>query len=93
VEAQFIRLVELALGTRDEPVVIPLFIAELEHHPEYDAISYVWGNPEDTLHQTWKTRSSSSPLNLQFLNKGLWPTFGQMYRTPGQLPHILGKID
>jgi hypothetical protein len=49
VEAQIIRLVELAPGARDAPVVIRLFIAELEHHPEYDAISYVWGNPEDTL--------------------------------------------
>lgn len=32
-------------------------------------------------------------LIQQFLNEGLWTTFGQMYRTPGQLPHTLGKID
>ena len=33
VEAQIIRLVELAPGARSDPAVIRLLIAELEHHP------------------------------------------------------------
>jgi hypothetical protein len=64
VEAQIIRLVELAPGARDAPVVIRLFIAELEHHPEYDAISYVWGNPEDTLPILCNGRSFDITVNL-----------------------------
>jgi hypothetical protein len=64
VEAQIIRLVELAPGARDAPVVIRLFITELEHHPEYDAISYVWGNPEDTLPVLCNGRSFDITVNL-----------------------------
>jgi hypothetical protein len=61
---QYFPLVELAPGARDEPVVIRLFIAELEHHLEYDAISYVWGNPEDTLPILCNGRSFKITANL-----------------------------
>ena len=64
VEAQIIRLTEPAPGARDEPVVIRLFIAELEHHPEYDTISHIWGNPEDTLPILCNGRSFKITANL-----------------------------
>jgi hypothetical protein len=64
VEAQIIRLVELAPGARGDPVVIRLFIAELEHHPEYEAISYVWGNTEDTVPILCNGRTLDITMNL-----------------------------
>jgi len=41
VDVSVIRLVELAPGAWNDPVKIRIFITELEHAPEYDAISYV----------------------------------------------------
>lgn len=40
-------MIELKLGAFHDPVEIQLSIHELEHAPEYDALSYVWGDPND----------------------------------------------
>ena len=44
-EGKVIRLVELMPGANHEPISLRLLIAELGYHPEYEAVSYVWGNP------------------------------------------------
>lgn len=48
-ERYVIRLVELAPGTPNDAVVLRLFISELGHTPEYEAVSYVWGSPENRV--------------------------------------------
>ncbi|KAK5947802.1 hypothetical protein OHC33_011172 [Knufia fluminis] len=47
-----IRLIELLPGLPHDRVRIRLSIHELEHAPEYDAISYVWGNANDRVEIT-----------------------------------------
>jgi Heterokaryon incompatibility protein (HET) len=63
-EAQIIRLIELAPGTENDVVVLRLFVAELEHCPEYEAISYVWGDPEDTMPIVCNGRRLDITVNL-----------------------------
>ncbi|PVH96922.1 HET-domain-containing protein [Periconia macrospinosa] len=48
-EGQVIRLIELSPGAWNDPISIRLLIAELHNAPEYDALSYVWGNPANTV--------------------------------------------
>jgi Heterokaryon incompatibility protein (HET) len=43
-----IRLIELFPGERQSDISIRLSIHELDHAPEFEAISYVWGDPNDT---------------------------------------------
>lgn len=47
-EGEVLRLVDLVPGTGDEPISIRLLIAELGYHPEYEAVSYVLGDPNQT---------------------------------------------
>jgi hypothetical protein len=61
---ELIRLVELSPGARDDPVVIRLFIAELQHHPEYEALSYVWGDPENKVPIQCNGRRVEITVNL-----------------------------
>jgi hypothetical protein len=63
-EAQVIRLAELAPGTRNDPVVIRLFMVELEHAPEYEAISYLWGDPQNTMPICCNGREMDVTVNL-----------------------------
>src|SRR6186997_769638 len=44
-----IRLIDLQPGQKDDPVSVRLFSVSLESAPPYDAISYVWGDPDDTI--------------------------------------------
>lgn len=44
-----IRLVNIAPGPRDAPLVCSLACASLNEHPKYEALSYVWGDPSSTL--------------------------------------------
>lgn len=46
---QVIRLVELSPGAWNDPISIRMFITELDHVLEYDAISYVWGDVSKTV--------------------------------------------
>ena len=43
-----IRLLELDPGKADEKLVGSMRIVHIDHTPPYEAISYVWGNPERT---------------------------------------------
>lgn len=47
-----VRLVHLLPGTPDDRIKIQLSIHELEHHPDYEAISYVWGPTDKAEHWT-----------------------------------------
>jgi heterokaryon incompatibility protein (HET) len=43
-----IRLIELEEGEPDSEISIRLLIAELDFAPQFEALSYVWGNPDPT---------------------------------------------
>ena len=43
-KGQVIRLVELMPGAGHDPISLRLLVAELGYHPEYEAVSYVWGD-------------------------------------------------
>ncbi|KAJ9607794.1 hypothetical protein H2200_007873 [Cladophialophora chaetospira] len=53
VHGRAIRLVHLLPGSEDDSVKIQLSIHELEHHPDYEALSYVWGPTQDP--ESWTT--------------------------------------
>jgi hypothetical protein len=59
-EGKVIRLVELLPGAGNEPVSLRLLIAELGHHPDYEAISYVWGDAR----QTTPVLCNGRPFNI-----------------------------
>lgn len=44
-----IRLIEVQAGQPNEPISIRLFSTLLESSPPYDAVSYVWGDPNSTV--------------------------------------------
>jgi len=69
VDAQVIRLVELAPGAWNDQVKIRIFITELEHAPQYDAISYVWGDPRNTVPITCNGRQLDVTVNLNLAFK------------------------
>jgi hypothetical protein len=48
-DGYFIRLLELAPGSGDDMISGRLFVTELKHAPEYEAISYVWGSHHTTV--------------------------------------------
>jgi len=48
-QGRVVRLLELAPGQWNDPVITRLFISELPYTPPYDAISYVWGDPQKTV--------------------------------------------
>src|SRR6201986_381242 len=55
-----IRLIELEEGEPEEEISIRLLIAELDFAPQFEALSYVWGDP------TVRTpiRCNGRPLNI-----------------------------
>jgi hypothetical protein len=74
-EGQVIRLIELIPGAWNDPVSIRLFITELQHAPEYDAISYVWGDPSQTVPITCNGREMDITLNLNAALKRIRLTY------------------
>ena len=60
---RLIRLVELLPGQRDDEIRTRLSIVDLEQNPQYEAISYVWGDARDKVsiicqgHEFWVTRN------------------------------------
>jgi len=64
IQGQIIRLLELKPGAWDDPVSARLFIAELQHAPEYDAISYVWGDVSKTVPMICNGRTLHITQNL-----------------------------
>jgi hypothetical protein len=65
-EAQIIRLLELTPGAPSSPINLRLFVAELEHHPTYEALSYVWGTSTTTIPITVNGRRMDITPNLHF---------------------------
>ncbi|KAK4222693.1 hypothetical protein QBC38DRAFT_489218 [Podospora fimiseda] len=59
-----IRLLQLQAGTGEDPIVCFLKAVNLEGHPEYDALSYVWGNPGVTGSIQLHGREHSVTINL-----------------------------
>jgi hypothetical protein len=75
IDAKVIRLIELDPGAWNDPVSIRLFIAELQHAPEYDAISYVWGDPSETAPIHCNGRKLNVTLNLNAVFKRIRLTY------------------
>jgi len=44
-QGRIIRLLQLHPGSWSDPISINIFITELEFAPQYEALSYVWGDP------------------------------------------------
>ncbi|KAH0558888.1 hypothetical protein GP486_004482 [Trichoglossum hirsutum] len=63
-ESHVIRLLHLEPGAPDDPVVLRLALVELEHAPDYEAISYVWGSPTITKRITCNGRPLDVTVNL-----------------------------
>lgn len=63
-EHHIIRLLELEPGAPNDPVVLRLFVVELEHAPEFDAISYVWGSEKNRMPVTCNGRHLDVTVNL-----------------------------
>jgi hypothetical protein len=57
-------LIELSPGAWNDPVSIHIFIAELAHAPEYDALSYVWGDASKTVPILCNGRNLNVTMNL-----------------------------
>jgi hypothetical protein len=54
------RLMVLQPGQRHEPVVVQLGAVSAHSVPEYDALSYVWGDPRETIRIT----CNALPVNI-----------------------------
>lgn len=47
-----IRILRLRRGSGDEPLLCSLSVADLDSRPNYEVLSYVWGNPKSTEEMT-----------------------------------------
>jgi hypothetical protein len=63
-DGHVVRLLHLEPGAPDDPVVLRLALVELEHAPDYEAISYVWGNSAITRPIMCNGRRLDITLNL-----------------------------
>jgi hypothetical protein len=59
-----IRLLELFPGASQDPLVCRLFVVDIQEAPTYAAISYVWGDPEDTVAIEVECKSKAITVNL-----------------------------
>jgi hypothetical protein len=64
IDGHIIRLIELQPGERDDQVQLRLLVVELEFAPDYEAISYVWGKPNDTTRIQCNGRDFHVTVNL-----------------------------
>jgi Heterokaryon incompatibility protein (HET) len=62
------RVMELLPGQEGDPVSCLLHIVDLCNPPEYEAVSYAWGDPSDKAEVTCDEKSLLVTKNLQ---KGL----------------------
>lgn len=70
-----IRLIEVEPGAWNDSVSIRLFVAELQHAPEYDALSYVWGDPKERVDIKCNGRALSVTVNLNAALKRIRLTY------------------
>jgi hypothetical protein len=61
-----IRLIELGPGHAHQPIVVSLITVESVSALQYDAISYVWGNPDATTNIVCDGRSIAITINLHW---------------------------
>jgi hypothetical protein len=55
-----IRLIEIQPGDHDSSVITRLFIVELDYTPDYEVISYMWGDRESLV----KIRCNGRTLDI-----------------------------
>ena len=60
-----IRLFNLKPGKPSDPLELELFIVELEHHPRYEALSYVWGSAGENASVKCNGATMAVTPNLQ----------------------------
>jgi hypothetical protein len=63
-EGRWIRLIKLYPGSGKDPIVVELFHCELDDVPPYEAISYVWGEENETKEILCNGKSLYIRLNL-----------------------------
>lgn len=63
-EREQIRLLHVQPGEFHEPVSATMSVAYLGDHPEYEALSYVWGDPRVRLDITLDGQTVSVTINL-----------------------------
>jgi hypothetical protein len=63
-QGHLIRLVDLKPGAHDAPIIMSLFIVDLEYAPEYEALSYVWGDPTNRVPIQCNGRQLNVTVNL-----------------------------
>ncbi|EON64004.1 hypothetical protein W97_03234 [Coniosporium apollinis CBS 100218] len=63
-KSHVIRLIELLPGAPDDPIITRLSIQELEHAQDYEAISYVWGDPQNRVPIECNGRTLDITVNL-----------------------------
>ncbi|KIW84539.1 hypothetical protein Z517_03789 [Fonsecaea pedrosoi CBS 271.37] len=68
-EGEVVRLIDLQPGVGDDPVSLRLLIAELGHHPDYEAVSYVWGDPTQTISVLCNGRPHAITISLNAVFK------------------------
>jgi hypothetical protein len=61
-----IRLIQLQPGTESDSISVTLFQFELHDCPPYDAISYAWGDPTDTVAITCDSQPFQITHNLRW---------------------------
>jgi hypothetical protein len=102
IQGQVIRLIELLPGAWDDPVSARLVIAELQHAPEYDAISYVWGDPSKTvpitcngwtLHITHNLNAALKRIRLTNKPRFLWADAVCTSQINGAVPGADRRLD
>src|ERR1700761_2294258 len=59
-----VRLIELEEGEPEDEISIRLLIAELDYAPQFEAVSYVWGDPNVRTPITCNGRPLNITLNL-----------------------------
>jgi hypothetical protein len=64
INGQLIRLIELLPGVWNDKIKIRLIVSELQQAPDYDAISYVWGDTKDRVPITCNGREMNVTVNL-----------------------------
>src|SRR5216117_2955638 len=62
--SEAIRLLELLPGTEDEPLICHFHVYPIAIAPMYEAISYVWGDPQNTAHVIANGRTVTVTSNL-----------------------------
>ncbi|PMD60443.1 HET-domain-containing protein [Hyaloscypha bicolor E] len=59
-----IRILKLHKGTNDSPITCSLQVADLDDDPEYESLSYVWGDPAETKPITVSGETFNATENL-----------------------------